>query len=269
VYLDYWKLKYFPFEDDSSPGVFFETDGRREISEDLAEGIARRKGALMLTGEVGCGKTMLCQRILLALPEDRYDIALITWPRLETVELLREINRQLGLETKDDGKGGLLHVLQQHLAANAASGRDTIICIDDAQDLPSTVTLEELRLLLNFRLPNRFLLTLLLIGQPEFAVTVAKVEALDQRIALRLHVGPFGLQETVRYILHRLKLAGRSDPIFSRQAADLVYRHTGGVPRRINHLMDLCLLLGMRKGYSMVNSALVCEAMERFSWRMC
>jgi len=98
---------------------------------------------------------------------------------------------------------------------------------------------------------------------------VSRVPALQQRIAVHLHLGPLSLQETARYILHRLRLAGNEGAILTRQAADLIYRHSGGVPRRINHLMDRCLLLGMRKGYSMVNSCLVCETIEKYDWRLC
>jgi len=265
VYLKHWNLRHFPFEDASGPAYLFESDTHRGVFEELSGAIMRRKGAIMLTGDIGCGKTIMSQRALLRLPEERFDIALITYPRLDPVEMLREINQQLGLEAVNMDKGELLHALQQHLASNATSDRDTIICIDEAQSIPSIAGFDELRLLLNFQLPNRFLITLIFVGQPELQGKIARLHALQQRIALRLHLGPFSPQDTARYLLHRLHAAGNNRAILTRQAADAIYQHSGGVPRRINHLADCCLMLGMRKDSSVLNSCLVYEAMERYS----
>ncbi len=264
TYLEHWRLKQYPFENVADPGFFFESEAYALAMQDMSDAILRRKGALMLTGEIGCGKTTLTQRVLLSLPEDRFDIAYITYPCLTPLEMLREINQQLGLASDGDNKNALLHTLQEHLAKNAATGRDTLICIDEAQSISSIETFEELRLLLNFQLADRFLLTLIFVGQPELQRKIEQLPQLRQRIALHLHLGPLSARDTTRYVLHRLHAAGCEQPILTRQAAESLYRHTRGVPRRINHLADRCLLLGMRQGASLLDSRLVAETMKRY-----
>ncbi|MDX8392389.1 MAG: AAA family ATPase [Mariprofundaceae bacterium] len=265
MYLKHWKLKHFPFDNVGDPAYFFEPDGVKSMVVDLNDAVTRRRGAILLTGEIGCGKTTLIEHFLLGLDEKKYDIALITYPCLEPLEMLREINLQLGLDADGNHRNDLLHTLQQHLANNAAIGRDTLICIDEAQSVPSITTFEELRLLLNFKLPDRFLLTLMFVGQPELTKKINKLPQLKQRIALHLHLGPLSEQDTTRYMLHRLDAAGSKRCILTRQAVDSVFRHTRGIPRRINHLADRCLLLGMRNGVSLLDSRLVKETMKRYT----
>jgi len=264
MYLEHWHLKHFPFENVPDPTYLFESDIYHTVFDDLTDAIMRRKGAAMLTGDIGCGKTTITQRVLLSLPEKRFDIAFITYPCLSPVDMLREINQQLGLAYESTDKNMLLHALRQHLVGNASSDRDTLICIDEAQSIPSLDTFEELRLLLNFQLASRFLLTLVFVGQPELRQTIAKLPQLRQRIALSMHMKPFSAQDTARYVLCRLHAAGSDHAILTRQAAESMHRHTGGVPRRINHLVDRCLLLGMRKGASLLDSRLVSETVERY-----
>jgi len=265
MYLEHWQLKQFPFENVGDPAYFFEPDGVKNMVVDLNDAIVRRKGAILLTGEIGCGKTTLIEHFLLGLDERKYDIALITYPCLEPLEMLREINLQLGLDADGDNRNDLLHSLQQHLASNATAGKDTLICIDEAQSIPSLTTFEELRLLLNFKIPDRFLLTLMFVGQPELLKKINKLPQLKQRIALHLHLGPLSEQDTTRYMLHRLDAAGSKRCILTRQAVDSVFRHTRGVPRRINHLADRCLMQGMRSGAALLDSRLVNETMKRYS----
>jgi len=264
MYLKHWQLKQFPFENVGDPAYFFETDEMKNVITDLTEAIVRRQGAILLTGEIGCGKTTLIEHLLLGLDEKKYDIALITYPCLEPLEMLREINLQLGLDADSDNRNDLLHTLQQHLAANDASGRNTLICIDEAQSIPSITTFEELRLLLNFKMPDRFLLTLMFVGQPELTSKINKLPQLKQRMALRLHLGPLSKQEATHYILHRLNAAGSKRSILTRTAVDSMFRHTRGVPRRINHLADHCLMQGMRNGSPLVDNHLVNETVKRY-----
>jgi len=267
MYLAYWDLKHLPFENVPDPNYFFDSEIHHPAFEDLRNGILQRKGALLLTGDIGCGKTTLTQRVLLSLPEKRFDVALITYPSLSPLEMLREIIQQLGLETNNTAnasKSNLLHDLQKHLSENAASNRDTLICIDEAQSIPTLETFEELRLLLNFQLSDRFLVSLLFVGQPELKNIVSKLPQLRQRLALALHLGPLCMEDTSRYVLYRLRAAGCNRPILTRQGVEAIYKHTGGVPRAINHLADHCLRVGMRKGVSLINSELVAETVESY-----
>lgn len=265
MYLEHWGLSDFPFENVANPQYYYESDTHKMLCEDLLDAILRRKGAIVLTGEIGCGKSTISQRILLDLPEDRFDIALITYSRLTPIEMLHEVCQQLGLETGgQQDKTVILRTLQEHLARNAESGRGTLICIDEAQSIPSLATFEELRLLLNFQLGNQFLVSLLFVGQPELQRKIAKLPQLQQRIALNLTLGHFDLQTTMHYILHRLRKAGCSRPILTRQAIDVIHRHTCGVPRRINHLLDRCLLVGKRESAPLIDSKLVVATMQSY-----
>ncbi|MDX8387697.1 MAG: AAA family ATPase [Ghiorsea sp.] len=264
MYLEHWKLNDFPFDNVPSSHFYYETDEHRTLCEDLYDAIVRRRGAVVLTGEIGCGKTTSTQRVLLDLPENRFDVALINYSSLSPLEMLFEISQQLGLEVKEKDKNHLLHVIREHLSKNAAENRDTLICIDEAQSIPDITTLEELRLLLNFQLGDRFLVTLLLVGQPELQQKIAQIPQLQQRVALNLHVGKMNMESTLNYVLHRLRVAGCARPILTRQAITLVHEHTGGVPRRINHLMDRCLLMGMRTPSALIDSKLVEATMQRY-----
>ncbi|MDQ6968566.1 MAG: AAA family ATPase [Mariprofundaceae bacterium] len=264
MYLEHWKLNLFPFENVADERFFFESDAHRMLREDLQDAILRRKGAIALTGGIGCGKTTLTQRILLSLPEHRFDIALINYPCLTSIEMLFEICHQLGLNPKQNDRTSMLHTLQKHLVKNAETGCDTLICIDEAQSIPSLETFEELRLLLNFQLGGRFLMSLLFVGQPELQRKIAEIPQLQQRIALHLNLQKMQSQDTTRYILHRLRTAGCTQAILTRQAVEKIYQHTTGIPRRINHLMDRCLLLGMRENASVLDSKLVEATMQRY-----
>ncbi len=266
MYLEHWKLKAFPFDNTPSPHFYYETDQHRILCEDLYDAIIRRRGAIALTGDIGCGKTTTVQRVLLDLPQDRFDIALINFSSLSAVEMLFEITQQLGLKVSAyrNDKNVLLQSLQEHLANNAQHNKDTLVCIDEAQSVPDTSTLEELRMLLNFQLGNRFLITLLLVGQPELQQKIADIPQLQQRIALNLRLGHLDLQSTMRYILYRLHIAGCTQPILTKQAIMLIFQHSHGVPRLINHIMDRCLLMGMRMSQHRIDQRLVQTTMQRY-----
>jgi general secretion pathway protein A len=265
MYLEYWHLKDFPFDNSTGDRYFFESPQHQTAYEDLMDGIQRRKGVILLTGEIGCGKSTLLQRALLSLPASEYDIALIAYPRLEPGEMLAEVARQLGIHETSKETRVLLHRIQDLLAVNAEQNRHTLICIDEAQSIPDLETFEELRLLLNFQLDGRFLITLIFVGQPELSTMVAELPPLRQRIALALHLRPFDLEGTTHYILHRQRMAGYNSPFLTRQAVENIHRLTEGVPRRINHLMDSCLVMGMRKQVNRIDSALVSDAAQRYA----
>lgn len=257
MYLEYWGLDRFPFDDVADERFFFRSREIDTVAEDLHEAVVRRRGLAVLIGEIGCGKTTVCQHVLLQLPETRYRIVWITNARLGPGEMLVEIGTQLGLEISGRDRNAMLEQLRRHMVDNVRSDRDTVVCIDEAQTIPANETFEELRLLLNFQLANRFLVTLLFIGQPELQRMIAQLPQLQQRVALNLHLGRYSQEESTRYLLFRLRSAGCSRPILTRQAATAVHRYTLGVPRRMNHLMDRCLALGARRGARLIDRKLV------------
>ncbi|MDT8377221.1 MAG: AAA family ATPase, partial [Mariprofundaceae bacterium] len=265
MYLEHWGLNDFPFENVPNPRYYFESSALQTLCEDLSDAIVRRKGAIVLTGDIGCGKSTVTQRILLNLPENRFDVALITYSMLSPTEMLYEVGQQLGLDLpQQQDKNSILKALQNHLTKNAETGRGTLICIDEAQSIPSIDTFEELRLLLNFQLGSSFLVSLLLVGQPELQNKIAALPQLKQRIALNLNLTHFDPETTMHYILHRLRAAGCIRPILTRQAIAAIHRHTEGVPRRINHLLDRCLLVGKRESNSLLDSRLVAMTIQRY-----
>jgi len=157
---------------------------------------------------------------------------------------LREILYQLGVEPQTDSKLDLLHILNDQAAKNMKAGKDTVIIIDEAQAIEDQGTFEELRLLLNFQLNDRFLLTLLLMGQPELKDRIAQIEQLAQRIAIKFHLGPLKKEETHAYVTTRLERAGVKRQLFTSAALDILHQESGGIPREINNICDICMLLG-------------------------
>jgi len=257
MYLNYWGLEQHPFDDVADASFFFNSPTTKMVCDDLRHALVRRRGAILITGEIGCGKTTMSQKVLLGMPPDRYDVAWVTNPRLQPEQMLREIAHQLNLELGSGDRNYIIRQIQTQMIHNAEQGRDSIICIDEAQGMPAPDTFEELRLLLNFQLENRFLVTLLFVGQPELQEMVAAIPQLMQRMALNLTLGKYPLTETTHYILHRLRAAGCKQPIITRQAANAIFRHTQGVPRRVNHLMDHTLTVGMRNQAKVIDDKLV------------
>ena len=244
MYREYWGLTELPFENLPDPRFFYPSAEHQEALLRLFYAVNSRKGAAMLTGEIGCGKTILSRTLIQDLPPERYEISLVTNPSLTPIEFLREILYQLGVETSTDSKLDLLHTLNDQAAKNVNADKDTVIIIDEAQAIEDEDTLEELRLLLNFQLNDRFLLTILLIGQPELRDRIARIQQLEQRIAIKFHLGPLKQEETNAYIQTRLERAGLKRNIFKEEALNEVYRASRGIPREINNICDICLLLG-------------------------
>ena len=270
MYLEYWGLHELPFENTPDPRFLYLSPTHQEALVRLLYAIKGRKGASMLVGEIGAGKTVLSRSLIARLPADQYDIGLVTNPSLPPVDLLREILYQLGVttpsgdhlhqpENQASSKLALLHALNEHCLRNWRQGKDTVIIVDEAQCIDDLDTFEELRLLLNFQLNERFLLTLLLIGQPELKERIAMLPQLEQRIALRYHLTPLDAEGTANYIQHRLSVAQASRPIFTPDALRAVYDYTSGVPRRINTLCDFSLLMGANTQETMIEAKLITQ----------
>jgi general secretion pathway protein A len=269
MYLEHWGLKEMPFESAPDPRFFYHSSQHEEGLSRLHYVVDNRKGAAMLTGVFGCGKTVLAKTLLFELYQKNYQIAFIANPHLKAIELLRAIARYLGGENlpskfTEMSSDYFLEVIEGILVNNARDGRETLVVIDEAHIITDQEVLEELRLLLNFQLENRFLLTLILMGQPELQERIAKTKQLLQRIALGYHLGPLSKKEVIEYIKHRLNVSGASREIFDPEAVLSIHRISGGIPRRINHIADLSLFVGSASKSKIIDKEVVEQAMASF-----
>lgn len=261
MYESHWGLTRSPFQNVPDPAFFFPSSQHWEGLARLLYAVRYGKGAAMLTGAVGCGKTTLARAFILQLNQAQYDVGLITNPALPCAEFLAEVNQQFGLPASGNGKVDVLHRFNERLAENRRKDRETVLIVDEGQAILEREVFEELRLLLNFQLNDRFLLTLILMGQPELAQMVGEVEQFAQRIAIRFHLKGLDEKETRQYIAFRLDRAGAERPLFAEEALDLIWERTRGVPRLINTLCDLCLLEGFASKGSMVDGPVVRRAL--------
>lgn len=256
-YAEYWGLSYPPFQNVPDPDLYYPSPLHEEALVRLLYGINGGKGAVLLTGEIGAGKTTVIRRLVKSLTSDNVDVGVLTNPALSLIELLREIHYQLGIPSPPENKLELIRGLNDRLMANYRQGKGTVIIIDEAHLIRDPEILEELRLLLNFQLNDRFLLTLILVGQPELKKTIHDIPPLEQRIAIKYHLGGFDLENSKRYIAFRLKGFGGKTSIFTMEAVNLIHQHSNGIPRNINRLCDLALLFGYLARLGRVDSSIV------------
>ena len=263
MYEEYWRLREKPFENTPDPRFLYHSQRHEEAFSRLLYAIRKRKGAAILTGEYGSGKTLLSRVLLEELSNDQYQSALIFNPRLPPLELIKEIIYQLGIDVSSlSNKTDLLHSLNEILYKNKNDDKNTVIVVDEAQTIPEENSFEELRLLLNFQLNDNFLLTLILIGQPELKEKIRNLPQLRQRLAVRYHLTALSEEETKEYIQHRLEVAGSEEQIFLDDAFNEIYRFSGGIPRRINNICDMALLVGCGEGLDKITKETIREVAE-------
>ncbi len=252
----YWKFSVAPFENVPDPLFYYPCGKHEDARQRLLYGVRAKKGLVMVTGEIGCGKTLLSRALIQGLSPSGYDVGLVVNPALPSHDFLLEILYQFGLEASGQ-KVELLHRLNEHLLANHSQARHTVLVIDEAQSIIDDHTFEDLRLLLNFQLNHRFLLTIVLLGQPELRKRVQAIPQLNQRISIRYHLAPLTIEETYNYIRFRVRTAGGDEHLFTQDAVYQIFQLTGGVSRLINTLCDACLFLGAEERAQQVDSRLV------------
>ncbi|MCH7761867.1 AAA family ATPase, partial [candidate division TA06 bacterium] len=181
MYEEYWGLREKPFENTPNPRFFYHSKEHEEAFSRLIYAIRERKGAALISGEYGCGKTLLARSLMRELDDDRYEVAILSNPKLSATQFLKEVVYQLGGGAGSDDKVRLMHELHEILYGNFRREKETVLLIDEAQAIPNEEVFEEIRLLLNFQLDDRFLLTLLLLGQPELRQKVEQIPQLSIR----------------------------------------------------------------------------------------
>lgn len=267
MYLAFYGLKEQPFNITPDSRFLFLSQRHKEALASLLYGIEQRKGFIVITGEIGSGKTTLCRALLKELDSEQVKIALIFNPLLTEVELLRAINHELGIEHQLNSKKDLIDELNEFLLEAIKKGQNVVVVIDEAQNL-TPVLLEQLRLLSNLETETEKLLQIVLIGQPELQSTLElpQLQQLNQRVAVRYHLEPLSKEEVMQYIKHRLEVAGaKVDIKFTPGAVDLIYEYTEGVPRKINILCDRILLIGYVQGTYEIDRDIVETAIEEVS----
>jgi len=262
MYEAYWELTEPPFDNSPNPRFFYLSPEHEEALVRLVYTVRHRKGCGMLTGEYGCGKTTLSRALIQRLEAERYEIGLLTNPRWGAVDFLREVLYQLGVETTERSKPELLHLLHDLFFRNFRDGRDTVVIVDEAQLLEDASLFEELRLLMNFQTDDRFLVTVLLIGSPELREKIRALKHLDQRIAIRYHLNALDYAHTAAYVAHRLRMAGRTRPLFTEDAIQLIFDFTRGTPREINTVCGVALLVGYTRRAGEVGDKIVAEVIK-------
>lgn len=257
MYKEYWKLKQKPFENTPDPHFFYYSQKHEEALSRMLYAIRERKGAALLTGEYGCGKTLLSRVLLKELKNEKYQLVFIVNPRLSPLNLMKEIVYQLDNTVSSSSKFRLLHSFKEILLTNRNNNKDTVIVIDEAQTIGHKNSFEELRLLLNFQLNDGFLLTLILLGQPELREKINNLPQFKQRFAIRYHLKALTEEEMGEYIQHRLKMAGAQETIFSDEVYKEIYRFSGGIPRRINNICDMALLVSSAERLDEINPDII------------
>lgn len=262
MYENHWGLTLKPFENTPDPRFLYHAPQHEEGLSRLLYVVREGKGAGLLTGVYGCGKTLLGRTLLRELEQDVYRVAFVTNPRLDDVELLRLVAHGLGAPDLPTRKTDVLVALEKIFQENLRDGRKTVVVVDEAHAIEDPRLFEELRLLLNFQLEDRFLLTLLLMGQPELAPKVDANKQLAQRLAMRYHLEGLSAADVRGYVEHRLRVAGAARPLFTPEAVQMIFERSGGIPRRINHICDLSLLTGYGKSAAVVDRDIAREAIE-------
>jgi general secretion pathway protein A len=263
VYLDYYGLTEPPFDITPNPRFLFYSEKHREAFNHLLYGIKERKGFVQLTGEVGAGKTTLCRALLEEL-DGKFATALILNPILSAKELVKTIAIEYGLPVNGLDRLETLAVINQFLLQQVERGQDTVLIIDEAQDLTDEL-LEQVRLLSNLETDNRKLLQIVLMGQPELRdrLNNPKLRQLRQRITVRFHLPSLSRGEVNQYVQHRLEVAGsKGSPYFTQPALWRVYNYSQGIPRLLNAICDKALLAGFVSQREKIDYRLVGRAVR-------
>ncbi len=246
MYESFYGLSAKPFRLRPDPHFFYGSKGHKRAMAYLEYGLSQGEGFIVITGEVGAGKTTLVRNLFNNLPSEQIVAAHIVNTHLDSDDTLRMVVSAFGLPYENVSKADLLTRLEAFLRASDLQGKRALLVVDEAQNLkPGTV--EELRMLSNFQTDDKCLLQTFLIGQPEFRTTLHSpgMQQLRQRVIASYHLGPMDEAETQAYIEHRLATVGwKGDPSFSHPAHAAIYAYTGGIPRKVNTLCDRLLLNG-------------------------
>ncbi len=267
MYEAFYGLSSKPFQLNPDPNFYFGSKQHSRAKAYLEYGVSRHEGFVVITGEIGAGKTMTLRALIEGLHGSDVVIGHLVTTQLDAEDTLRMVGAAFGFKVKDVAKSELLVTLEAFLLSQTSQGKRCLLIVDEAQNLTMRAV-EELRMLSNFQYGNQALLQTFLVGQPEFREILQRpeMEQFRQRVAATCHIGPLDAEETVAYIEHRLKRAGATDkPSFEPAAFDAIYQASQGIPRRINTVCDRLLLLGFLCERTHLTVADVQEVVREFA----
>lgn len=245
MYEAYWGLNTKPFQLNPDPTFYFSSKQHRRAKAYLDYGVLRNEGFIVITGEIGAGKTTIVRGLIDGLNPNNVVAAHLVSTQLEAEDTLRMVGAAFGVRTKDVTKADLLMAIEVFLISQTTQGKRCLLIVDEAQNLkPGAV--EELRMLSNFQFGKQALLQSFLVGQPEFRQILQdpSMQQLRQRVIAACHIGSLDQEDTQGYIEHRIKCAGGTRQVFDSDAYQEIFAASGGIPRRINNLCDRLMLLG-------------------------
>jgi general secretion pathway protein A len=265
MYTDHYGLTAAPFQLTPDARFWFESGTHKKAMAYLGYGLAQNEGFIVVTGDIGAGKTTLVGHLMASIDPARLQAFKIVSTQVGGDDTLRLAAQAFGLPTEGVEKAQLLSRIESYLLDTARSGRRTLLIVDEAQNLP-VESLEELRMLSNFQADGQALLQIFLLGQPEFRDRLnaaPSLEQMRQRVIATHHLDPMVADETLPYLEHRMKLAGwTGNPKFTADAAVALHAASGGVPRKLNTLATRTLLLGSIENADVIDGALVSRVLQ-------
>ena len=264
MYCEFFGFSEKPFTITPNPRFVFLSTVHREAFARLLYGVDSHAGFIALTGEVGTGKTTMLRTLLTQLDPEKYRSALIFNPCMSAEQLLAGICREFGVKAGEQNRSGYLDALNSFLIEQNKAGRTVVLVIDEAQNLDPDV-LEQVRMISNLETERDKLIQIILAGQPELDEILRRhdLRQLNQRITVRCRLTPMKLDDTTRYINHRLKISGSRIPdIFSPAAVRRIYRFSHGIPRLINVACEQALVIAWTREIRSVSSSMAAEVIE-------
>ncbi|HEY4309967.1 MAG TPA: AAA family ATPase [Pirellulales bacterium] len=259
MYEAYWQLQQKPFATQCEAKAYYPTETHQGALLKLRYAIENRRGAALLIGPSGCGKTMLVRMLAEQLPESYRPFVHLVFPQMPVADLLAYLAVELQATSERDSAAPSTDTsvrrIQHRLAEIAAQGGHAVIAIDEAHLIDGGRAFEALRLLLNFEAASGPALTLLLVGQTGLAPMLSRMPQLEERLAVKCLIRSLSIEETMSYVQHRLAVAGSDRTIFEPAAIEAVHEMSHGIPRQINRLCDLALLVGFAEEYRTIGPA--------------
>jgi len=264
MYAQFWGLTSLPFENTPDPNNFLEAEQHMEALSRMLYVVQEKQACGVLTSIYGCGKTLILRRLRMELEAKGYRFSILTNPRLSDLDMLRMILHGFTGGIVPESKSDVLMALENVFTETARDGKHSVVIIDEGHAINNPDIFEELRLLLNFQTDTRYLVSLILAGQPELNSKIENNKQLNQRITLKYNLPPFTPDETADYINFRLAKSGARQQIFSRENCAIVHKYSGSIPRWINNICHMTLMNAFLRDSHEITPELIIETSKSF-----